>query len=432
MCLCDIILHYFASRNGKSTTWRTGRVCLLSKKKYAKPVLGALTTASLLLGLATPYGTGIARADGEFDFTKVPKLLITELVPDTANVIGAPSATDAYEFIEIYNNSNVPVTFFDNYSIDYHYLNASKADVDATWGLANSSDNPIIPAKGSIVFWVMNTKNKDLTVEQFNTNYGTSLKEGTDLFRLSGGDGMHNSQPRDLIIKDKSGNVIVSASYQNDDQTQKDKGIFYAYPTDGSTKMTMVTDGEYATGVHAATPGMAESVLVPTQTPDDGNQEPQPQLPQTPVTIAHTPVTDAIDDSNLELMTKISPHGADASKVGATVYYKLNSETEYTTLPMTVDPGHSTADELAFEAAIPKEKLTQSKLQYYIEATDGTGSKDTEVYTVNVRASMNYNYVPALLRHGAESEFGERAADRWRIPGRIRIHRGLQQFEPRD
>ncbi|NBD24450.1 lamin tail domain-containing protein, partial [Paenibacillus glycinis] len=206
---------------------------------------------------------------------------------------------------------------------------------------------------------------------------------------------MHNSQPRDLIIKDKSGNVIVSASYQNDDQTQKDKGIFYAYPTDGSTKMTMVTDGEYATGVHAATPGTAESVLVPTQTPDDGNQE--PQLPQTPITIAHTPVTDAIDDSDLELMTEISPNGADAAKVGATVYYKLNSETTYTALPMTKNEDRSTSDELAFEAAIPKEKLTESKLQYYIEATDGMGSKDTEVYTVNVRASMNYNYVPALL-----------------------------------
>ena len=38
----------------------------------------------------------------EIDITKVPPLTITEVLPDTSNVEGA----DAYEFIEVSNNSN--------------------------------------------------------------------------------------------------------------------------------------------------------------------------------------------------------------------------------------------------------------------------------------------------------------------------------------
>lgn len=36
------------------------------------------------------------------DQTKAPSLVITEILPDSANVDGS----DAYEFIELYNNSN--------------------------------------------------------------------------------------------------------------------------------------------------------------------------------------------------------------------------------------------------------------------------------------------------------------------------------------
>lgn len=139
-------------------------------------------------------GQGECQRVGEgLDYTKVPKLLITELVPDSSNVAGS----DAYEFIEVYNNSSRPVSLKD-YSLDYHYLNASGSDVDAVWSLTSLADNPVIPSKQSVVLWVMNSVNTGLTAADFNGNYGTSLVEGGNLFRVSGGNGMHNSAVRDF------------------------------------------------------------------------------------------------------------------------------------------------------------------------------------------------------------------------------------------
>lgn len=52
----------------------------------------------------------------EIDITKVPPLTITEVLPDTSNVEGA----DAYEFIEVSNNSNQEINLKD-YGIYYVY-----------------------------------------------------------------------------------------------------------------------------------------------------------------------------------------------------------------------------------------------------------------------------------------------------------------------
>ncbi|MFH5182380.1 S-layer homology domain-containing protein [Paenibacillus sp. TAB 01] len=356
---------------------------------FKKLVLHA-SLASLLAGPFASLGADKAGAEPlqtTVDYTKVPKLLITELAPDSTNVSGA----DAYEFIEVYNNSSEPVSFKD-YQWNYHYFDSKNVEKNDIWPLVSATDHPVIQPRGSVVFWVMNSSNTTLTAEQFNANYGTSLTEGTNLFRLSGGGGMSNSAPRDLIIKDGSGQVVVSASYQNDDQTLPDKGIFYAYPADGSTSMSMVTAGAYAAGLHNATPGMVESQLVPEFTYDD----PNPQQPS--LVISHAPVTEAIDDSDLDIAATIATdvQGSPSNVTGA-VYYKLNSESSYTKLPMNMNPDRSTADQFAFEASIPKERLLESKLQYYIEANDGQVTKATEVYTVNIRPSFNYNYVPAIL-----------------------------------
>ena len=50
------------------------------------------------------------------DRSQAPALTITELMPDSSNVNGA----DAYEFIELYNNSNRDIDLKD-YKLYYNY-----------------------------------------------------------------------------------------------------------------------------------------------------------------------------------------------------------------------------------------------------------------------------------------------------------------------
>ena len=54
-----------------------------------------------------------------------PILQVTEVAPNTANVGGS----DAYEFIEVYNSTTVPINFAD-YTIAYLYPNA---DLTNSW-----------------------------------------------------------------------------------------------------------------------------------------------------------------------------------------------------------------------------------------------------------------------------------------------------------
>lgn len=72
--------------------------------------------------------------DAEPDYQKVPKILITELAPDTSNV----GSADGYEFIELYNNTNKPIELR-NYELHYQYPGTAKADQ-----VFQFSDNQVI------------------------------------------------------------------------------------------------------------------------------------------------------------------------------------------------------------------------------------------------------------------------------------------------
>ncbi len=331
------------------------------KMKQWKKWLSGMTAAALLLGLV-PGPTPASAAP------ELPKLLITELVPDSTNVGGS----DGYEFIEIYNNSDAPVDFLD-YSLVYNH--------DTPWSLTLPDQETlppaaIIPEYGTIVLWVRNAANKDVAAADFNANYGVQLSEGVSLFRVNGGGGMHNSQPRDLIIKDGSGNVVSVASYENDNQTKPDKGIFYAYPTDGTPNMRIIDD----TGTVAATPG----TVLPQQVPD------HTQPPNFPPLISHVPVTEATHDADMTVTATIED--PEEGSVTASVYYRNGSGGVYEKLEMAASADH------VFTAEISKAALTSSLLQYYIEASDGSLTAATRAYDVAVRSGdFDPQSAPELL-----------------------------------
>ncbi|MFD2328948.1 S-layer homology domain-containing protein [Cohnella sp. GCM10020058] len=292
-------------------------------------------------------------------------LLITELVPDTANVSGA----DAYEFIEVYNNTDAAVDFGGQYSLVYR-----NGGADTVW--APLTTGPIIiPSRQAIVFWVMNAANTALTEAQFNANFATSLTENTNLFRVNGGGGMANAGPRDLLIKSKRGKEIVSASYQDDAQTQPDKGIFYRLPTGAGIDMTMMD----APGTLAATPGTVDLVQV---TPPAANEAP---------VITHSPVTQGAKGSDILLTANVTnAENADVDPLTVFIYYKTASQEFFSSVEMK-------ASGSAYQGAIPKEALVESGIQYYIEAKDKANTVKTATYDVAVDLTTDLSKVPPIL-----------------------------------
>ncbi|CAM4349779.1 hypothetical protein FHS16_002401 [Paenibacillus endophyticus] len=314
-------------------------------------------------GAINPSNTAAAAA-------ALPALMITELVPDSKNVGG----NDAYEFIEVYNNTDEPIDF-NQYNLVYHYYNTSNVEQNIPWTLSTDQE-VIIPAHKPIVMWVKGKPiyelNPALAVSQFNANYGSALEDGVHLFEVKTEGGLHNSAPRDLIIKDKSDNVISIASYQTDDQTKENMGIHYSYPVDGTPNMVMMPGA----GTKAATPG----VIDPAQVPGE---------PSLPPVITHTPLTNASFEEDLTVAAGISQSSGKA--VTASVYYKKGADAAFTVLPMTESNG-------SFQAVIPKEQLTVSPLSYYIEASDGLETAKTLTYEVVVRTdSFDFSKVPPLF-----------------------------------
>ncbi|MDD9271445.1 S-layer homology domain-containing protein [Paenibacillus sp. GCM10023248] len=341
--------------------------------KSFKRWVSGVTVAGMMFSMLAP----MASADGvvvqAVDNAQVPKLLITELVPDTANFDSA----DAYEFIEVYNNSNQTLDF-NQYNLVYRFSGADT--VWAPYQNTNPGGSMPIPAQSSIVLWVMNAKNKGLTAADFNTNFQTNLQMNVNLYRVEGGGGMHNSSPRDLVIQEKTGSDISIASYQNDNQTLPDKGIFYRYPTNGSKNMVMYGSGE-DTNPAKATPG----VIDPTQVPS------VPRVFSQAPAIAHTPVTQADQKNDLVLQAQVA-NAEQGETVAAAVYYQMASQTGYDSVPMTVTGSNQ------YQAVIPRAKLTESQMKYYIQADDGFSTVRSSVYGVAVAMDQSdYSKVPPLM-----------------------------------
>ncbi|TCM97883.1 fibronectin type III domain protein [Paenibacillus sp. BK033] len=312
----------------------------------------------------------VAIEQHNFDYSKVPPMLITELVPDSANINVDGKDWDAYEFVELYNNTTRPILLSD-YKLLYRYTDSSKPD--GIWELPSTA---VIPPLSNVVLWVMNGANKDLKAEDFNANYKSSLVENTNLFRIDGGDGMANGGQRKIVIASKTGKEISEAFYETDQQTVANKGIFYQYPVDGTNKMKLVN-----AGVNAATPGNVEATLLPLQ--------PAPAINELPV-ITHTPPASGSIDS--DLMVQAAIVDSDSSSVTASLYYKLGDSAEYTSISMTA------GDNDVFSANIPKEAFTDSQLQYYIQASDGTDTVKSNTFTITIElGNVDYSKLSPLM-----------------------------------
>lgn len=299
------------------------------------------------------------------DDQSMPRLLITELVPDTVNA----NKLDAYEFIEVYNNSDQPINMKD-YQIIYRYPSNKS---DQHWPLTD--DKEVAPGESFIV-WIHNDGNKDKTIADFNAQYNLSLTE--DDVTIIESEGMANGAERTVIIADKYSNEIAEATYnENGKEVQADKGIIYQYPEAGN-KMRKVGHSEIVTPTE----------VIDGQVPDELVKV---ELVEEAPTITHTQPTIASgDDITFEVEVSVE----DTRKpIDVIAYAKQGEDFQYETIKM-----EQTDKENIYQMTIPINKIWNDQITYYFEAVrDGAVGK-TETFTLQIpQPDVDFQKVPSLL-----------------------------------
>ncbi len=275
------------------------------------------------------------------------KLLITEISPNSAG-------TDNYEFFELYNNTNQPLSL-SNYSFVYHYTDGSYEDKEFSLPIK------VIGPKETIVFWF---NSQDLSLQDFNTHFGTNLVSEQVVEFKDTFPGFSNGGNRALLIRDHTGNEVVSASYLGDENDNTGKGIHYLFSTTSSVMEKYKTLAD-------PTPGSLDKAQVPTKVVE---VEEIPEDTEAPV-ITHEPVKNVDKLTPIQITASVTDNMVSQPEV--TLYYKTEEENSFTASKMT------TEDNKSFKAEIPSASV-QAPITYYLEATDGKNRTSTEEYTVQV------------------------------------------------
>ncbi|WP_428909512.1 lamin tail domain-containing protein [Niallia sp. Krafla_26] len=314
------------------------------------------------------YTINIKKVD--VDFSKVPHLLVTEVVPDSTNV----GSADGYEFIEIYNNSNQDINFKD-YKLYYRY--GTDPGTDVVW--PSVPEDVVIPAGETLVFWIINDQNDSSTVADFNNNYGSNLEENKNIVRIYTG-GMANGSMRGIVVGTNTHKEVALAYYNdvpNVDDTYPDKGIVYGYPLDGTTQQVKLENNK------DATPGTVEPYQVPqeaVQLLEDTTQ---------PVIENKTDVTEVAEKDNIDIVANVTD---DQEVKSVRLFYKTDDQNEFQMKILQQDSSSG----LYYSTIYSPELIGKDYVDYYFTASDGRNEIASDLYQVNIttdydQSSLRFN-----------------------------------------
>jgi LPXTG-motif cell wall-anchored protein len=290
------------------------------------------------------------------DFTSLPGLLVTEVTPDSTNVNGA----DGYEFMEVYNNTTAPIDM-QNYHLTYTYPDTRVT----TWV---PDEYPVIQPGETVVFWVDNGANSDLTAEDFNANYHTSLTLGENLFKVQTG-GMANGSQRSLGVATKAGSQIVNATYNEvdgTDDTVANMGINFKYPMDDSANMLKLD-----AGTKVGTPGTVTADQVP------GSPVQIEEDKEVPIVTDLTNKETVKQTENLDITVEASD---DKAIKRVTVYYRTDDQADFNQTDLIWNEQSGNYHHTVYTP----ELIGKDFVEYYVTATDGFNQTKTETKRVTI------------------------------------------------
>jgi len=274
-------------------------------------------------------------------------LLITELMPNTKNV----NSADAYEFIELYNNSESAINAKD-YKLIYDYQNSTPS---LTWDI---NADVQIPAKTAFIVWVDNGSNSSLTTDDFKSTFNIpSTVDDKYIIKMPCGGGMANTSPRTIHVQKDDGTEISSAAYVKEDASNDTKSAHYKYSGSSNAASEKI-------------------VGVPSPLALSSEEGVTIHKDVTAPIINHTKIGDV---SDVTKDVTINASIADDTKVAAAkLYYKNEKDTDFKSADMSGDGKDN------FSGIIPSSELTAKTITYYIEASDGTNTRKTDQYTISI------------------------------------------------
>ena len=283
-------------------------------------------------------------------------LLITELLPNSSNM----NKADAYEFVEVYNNSNKRINLKD-YRL-YYNNNLDASDNDVLWA---SFDKDLYLESGAcMVFWIHNGSNDTLTVDDFNKKFGTNLVENQNIIILENG-GMSNSAPRGLRITTNVHDEVNYVTYnvgENDanGNDHADKTITYRY--DGTKSVKVIN-------VDTPTPG-----FIPTDLASVGATL---QVPKAEPTVKDNTPETFDNDEGLTFSVTATSDGTTIKTVKLS--YKDAKMQNYETYNLTRD---GSGDDFKLTLT-PADLTAKSSYTYYFTVSDGFKTVTTPVKTTS-------------------------------------------------
>jgi hypothetical protein len=309
--------------------------------------------------------------------SKIP-LVITELAVDTKNV----GSADGYEFIEVTNVSDKNIDFSKNYTIYYSYPDKGEA-ADVEWGPDQKSIT--IERGSSIVFWIKNGANDELTDSDFNANYGltgaSALSLGKNLFTINSA-GMANAAARDLKITTKTRTLISSASYAADSAklSGASNSLQYVYTGSGNTATLARTN-------QVPTPGTISQSDVPA------NPYAYPSS-SAPVSVVDASSQTLVSGKNFDFSFTVTSAGALVSRV---LLFTRTDSGDYTEHNLTATAG---SDDYTFEMnAI--DLIRKKTLEYYVVASDEINADVTTQKNVLTNQGVDLSPVRLNVEDGS-------------------------------
>lgn len=196
--------------------------------------------------------------------TEAAPLILTELLANSDNV----GASDGYEFVEITNTTTGPIDFSD-YTLNYLYPQDEFTNTNAAVWASQPGDVIIAPG-ASLVFWIKNGPNDDLTAADFNAVYGTNLTLGVDLVEINSG-GMANGSARGMQIQTNTGEIINRGYYNmaGASDVELNHSLNYAVDATDLLKQTLLGNATPTPGAvdAAQVPDPLQSVITDTEAP---------------------------------------------------------------------------------------------------------------------------------------------------------------------
>lgn len=308
---------------------------------------------------------------GEFDKTNVPSLIITELIPDTSNV----NSADAYEYIEVTNNSDAKNNFKD-YQLLYNYPDDGP-DSNVLW--FQTREDLFVDPGASLVFWVKNGYNDELTVDDFNNHFNSNLTLNENIFEIFVG-GMANGGPRGMYVKSNVGDVYSYVQYNMDGkEVTADRSIVYQYNTTTEAVEKVSNDA-------LPTPG-----FVPE---DIRSINSEYQAPQSEISVVDHTESSFDNDKGLTFAIEVSSDSEAIKTVE--LFIKDNTSTEFE----AINVERSKDNPAVFSYSLDAIDLTgKDYYDYYYVLSDGTQEIKLEEKRVESKNKNNDG-----IRFNLESE----------------------------